>query len=557
MVRFPVSVRISDGVTDRHVTGYVSRLRYKITAPGGFHSASMTLHVDPSTLSDLGPADRLFIYGPTGATLWEGFIDNPGRLAGDEGVGFDLSVTGTLTLADDQSRAYVYVDRDLSEWEPYAKNQAIANATTSTNPTNDADQTQGLFTGLNNGQVAATNALSQIGYFALVKAGLQFGAISAAVRSGKTDTGYRTELVYGPPTGVNVVANSGGISTNAATFTRVVGEAGNPPSGTNAVAVRLRRTDGPTNIADDNTWTWWSNIAVLGRRVDRFGVLVTGAAGMISATHVRGDWVAEDLLGRVLTLCDPNGSTIEAASYLIDQLTYHDGATAADVLDDLAVFEPDMLWEILHSTSAGYVFNYRSWPTTVRYELSTRDGYDAPGGDVDLCNRITVRWTDPKGLPQTKIVYAASSPAATVGPLGPMGFPIGAVATVFSPSLKALEDAGRIRDAETVTLPDGRGSDANAQRAGEQVLAAKADPPKAATVTVRQPVTDLLRGGWAKPYDLQPGYLARVRETGDVLRVTEVEVDDEAGVAVLTLGEPVLTEEQRFARLTKVTSRVA
>jgi hypothetical protein len=82
----------------------------------------------------------------------------------------------------------------------------------------------------------------------------------------------------------------------------------------------------------------------------------------------------------------------------------------------------------------------------------------------------------------------------------------------------------------------------------------KADPPKAATVTVRQPVADLLRGGRVMPYEIEPGYLVRVRETGDVLRLTEVEVDDEAGVAVLTLGEPILSEEQQLAQL-KTTAR--
>ena len=40
-----------------------------------------------------------------------------------------------------------------------------------------------------------------------------------------------------------------------------------------------------------------------------------------------------------------------------------------------------------------------------------------------------------------------------------------------------------------------QGRYAPGQRVGEQALAAKANPPKAATVTVRRPIVDLLRGG--------------------------------------------------------------
>lgn len=543
-LRFPLGVRVNDGQTDRHVTIAASDLKYKKTAPGGFHSMSMKLNIDPDLFPDLGPADRIWIYGPDGRTLFEGFIDNPGRASNEAGVGYEISAMGTVVLASDQARALIYIDRDL-EWEPYAKNVAASTASVSDDPLNIATE-QGLLVTYPRGATVATNLVSQIGYTKLADAGMEFGAFRASYKSGKTDVDYSIELAYSGPSISSGASNLETlISTAIKAKPRYVGDASSVPVGANKVALRMRRTGTSTNIADDLTWTWFYNVLILGRRVDRFGVALTGAAGMQTASNVRSDWVVEDLIGRLLNVVDPNASVVEAGSFAIDQLAFADPVTAADVLDELEVYEPDFLWELLGSTPSGYVFNYRAWPTTVRYEVSTRDGYDAPGADFDLCNRIAVRWIDAKGKDRTTIVTAASAVGITLPGTNP-------APTVFSPSLRALEVVNRVRDAESINLPEGRGSEANAQRAGEQALKTAVDPPKAATATVRRPIVDLLRGGYAMPYEIEPGYLVRVRETGDLLRLTEVEVDDEAGEAVLTLGTPVLTEEQRIVKLAKV-----
>lgn len=549
-LRFPLSVRINDGVVDRFVTAKASNLQFVRTAPGGFQSISLRLNLDPGELEDLGPADRIWVYGPNGAVLCEGFIENPGAFAGPEGVGFDVTATGTMILASDQARALVYIERNLGDWTAYAKNVAASSASTSDDP-NNVSQEQGLLTQFNRGNTVGANLVAQIGYSTLAMVGMQFGGLSTTFKSGKNDANYSIELAYSGPgvtSGASVLRAD--LSTTTRTNGRYVGETGAPPVGTNAVALRMKRTGGATTIGDDDTWTWFESVAVLGRRMNRFGNLLTGAAGLTSVDSVRADQVVEDLVGRMLTPCDPAAVNIETSTYAIDQLAYTDPVTASDVLGDLEVYEPDFLWEFGASTAAGYAFNYRAWPTTVRYEISTKDGYDAPGGDVDLCNRITVRWVDNKGKDRVTVVTAASAAGVVLPGDNP-------TPTVFSPSLKALEDRKRIHDAEPITLPAGRGSAQNALRAGNQALAAKVDPPKAARATVIRAIPDLLRGGVALPYELEPGYLVRVRETGDVLRLTEVEVDDEQGEARLTLGEPVLTDEQRLNMLAKVARRKA
>ena len=66
---------------------------------------------------------------------------------------------------------------------------------------------------------------------------------------------------------------------------------------------------------------------------------------------------------------------------------------------------------------------------------------------------------------------------------------------------------------------------------------------------MRRPIVDRLTGNTVMPWELEPGYLARVRETGDELRVTLAGYDDDATAMALTLGTPVLTREQRIARI--------
>jgi hypothetical protein len=52
------------------------------------------------------------------------------------------------------------------------------------------------------------------------------------------------------------------------------------------------------------------------------------------------------------------------------------------------------------------------------------------------------------------------------------------------------------------------------------------------------------------PWELEPGYLCRVRETGDELRITQGDYDDEDDCSMLLqLGTPMLTGEQRLAQL--------
>lgn len=525
-MRSPLAVRVRDDETDRYVTARVTDLTFKKTAPGGHHSATITIRVPNDTFPNLGATDKIWIYDArTGATVWEGYVESPGQTKGPAGESYEIAAVGGVSLASDESLPLIYLDRDLSVWFlNVSGSTANAAADMSADPAGvDGD---GLLCRFAPGQPIGTNSAARISYRGIDRAGMQIAGLKLTSKSGKTDGGYLNELVWYPPIGFSPIQSASDIRTTPMTNARVAGGGGtyDPPAGISRIDLRLRRTGGATNIADDDTWTLFYDLCVLARRMDRHGNLLTGlAAHGGTVESVRADWVVEDLLGRVLTMCDPDASTIEAASRLIDQLAYRDGVKAAKVLEDLELWEPDMVWEILETTSTGlHRFNYRAWPTTPRYELSTADGYTLSGGEVDLCNRIAVNWTDAQGRAQVIIVTAY---------------------------VRELAEQGRTRDAEPITLPQGQGSVANAQRIGENVLASKANPPKAATAVVARPLLDYLTGRRVMPWELEPGYVARVRETSDDLRITEVNFQDRDCTASLMLGTPAPTLEQRIARL--------
>lgn len=535
-MRSPLTVRIYDGESSRVVTRYVRGLRFRKTAPGGHADASCRLVLANSLFTDLGPADRIFIYdGRTGQTVWEGYTNNPGTQSGRGGEGFELSALGGMSLARDRAERLVYLDTSLEQWTVDWLGKQANSATTAVGQfPEDAGSRAAkptLFMQFTPGQPVANNAQAGMRYRGLEGSSMKLGGFAGFYDGGQIDANYEIEWHW-PGTLIQDISqstNGGGIVKYAGLdFT---------PGPTDTVGVRLRRVGGgATNIAagNDNVWGAFGEVKVLGQLVDRNGAnrpmattahvtIPVSPTFLTTEAYILASEVVEDLLGRLLTFCSPSSSVIEASTYPIDQLAYMEAATAGQVLEDLCLWEADMLYEVLESNAAlKHRFNWRAWPSTARYVLPPSMRVERPGSDIDLCNRIAVNWTDTEGNRQVTI---RTSVVAALG--------------------------SRIRDAEPITLPEGQGSQANAERIGDQVLAAKAAAPKAGKATVDRPILDLLTGQWVQPWEIEPGYLVHLQQTDEDLRLTEVEYDDESTSATLTLGEPVLTIEQRVARLVK------
>jgi len=528
-----LGVHIHDGAGHRTVTRVCTGLEFTRIAPGGYSYARMRLNLPRNAFDDLGPADRVWITDPrTGDTVWEGFAENPGPVDGAAGQEWDLTAVGSMVVADDLAKPVVYIDTDLNAWEPDNRSSIPAFATMQVTGYPRGEARDGLLLGFQTGQNVLLSNNASMAYARLSDAGQGLAAIAVTGRSGKNDSGYRVQLHTrsGTIDDSRVLFSDIGMVDEWNDAIRVIGTSSGPPAGVHRVALRLIRTTGSGNVADDNTWTFLTRISVVGRRMDKYGELDTGPDDIVSATHVEAHWVVADVVARFLPMVDPARSEIAAPTspYPIDQLVWTEGVRASGIFDALEQWQPEMLWEILDSRPArGFRSNYRPWPTDVRYVLSAqKDSFRSPGAEVDLCNRVLVEWTDARGNRQTLTVTS---------------------------TVPELDAVGRVHDAQPVTLPVGRGSAALAQRAGELVLAQKAKAPAAGRAVVSRRILDRKTGSSVMPWEIEPGYPALVRERNLVLPITENRYDDEAGAAQLELGRPVLTETQLLAQLMRKT----
>lgn len=537
-MRAPLAVRVDDSLSSRVVTRNVKGLRFRKTAPGGYADASFTLNIPTSMFRDLGPADRTFITdGRTGRVVWEGYTNNPGLKSGRDGEGYEISALGPMSLAEDRAERLIYLDTSLDKWETDWVNAQAPSANLSIGQFPDDAGTRAgqpaIFCQFTPGQPITNGSLAGMRYRGFEGSPMKLGGFAGFYDAGQTDPNYQLQWFYPGTiiTAINQSAQGNGIEKYAGfDFT--------PPAGA-SVGFRLRRVaGGATTVGTDNVWGAFGEVKILGQLLDRNGaeramsllahVTVPTAPNYSTTTaSIRAHEVVEDLLGRILTFCDPVTSRIDTTTFGIDQLAYYDAVKAAKVLEDLSTFEPDFLWEVLESNASGrHRFNYRAWPTEHRYTIPPSMVLDQPGSDIDLCNRIAVNFTDLLGKTQVLQV------------------------TITVPEL-----GSRVRDAEPVTLGEGQGTWANVVQVGLGILESKKSAPRAATVVLDRPILDMMTGNLVQPWEIEPGYLARLQVTGENLRITEVEYDDDSCTATLTLGYPVLTESQRIARLEKVRAR--
>lgn len=519
-----LSVRISTPTIDRYITSKVSGLSFHKVASGGHVDAQMQVNAPRSAFPDLGPDCKIWIYNRLGRTVWEGFANNPGSTFAEVGESFDLSALGISTLLTDMAQPVLYRDTSYDSWAPTGSATPSANAQVTTLPDGSDVALAGqpcMLLGFTPGQPLGNNAgKSTMGYAASLAPGQLFGAVFLRHDAGQNATDYKMQIYMGVG---NTFYNASLSGTSAST----TGVLGTDYTVGDSLVVALTHTGAATNVSTtvDTLWLSWQVLGILGSLRNADGI----EQAPPRVTYLLASEVVADASYRFLgTQVDPNRVSIAATTYQIDQLAYPSPTRMQAILDDLAVWEPGMTYEVTPSDGSGrYGFAYRPWDDGrgPRYEISIRDrrtGFTQPGSDADLCNRVAVSWTDITGKAQTTVV------TSTVPALGT-----------------------RVRDADPVTLPAGRGSAANATRLGQSVLAATSTPPSAATATINRRIRDLCSGRMVDPWDIEPGYLVHVRETGQDLRLTEMSYDHDDRSATLTLGDPVYDTDQIVAALAK------
>jgi hypothetical protein len=117
-LRGALSVRVSDGQTDRIVTRYCRGLKFTKVAPGGHQALSFTMVLPRNTFNNLGPEDRVYVYdGRSGRTVIEGYLENPTPVDGPDGQQYEVSAVGGMALASDETRGLIYLSRDLGQFQ--------------------------------------------------------------------------------------------------------------------------------------------------------------------------------------------------------------------------------------------------------------------------------------------------------------------------------------------------------------------------------------------------------------------------------------------------------
>lgn len=513
-MRSPLTVRVADGVRDQHVTRFVKGLRFTKTAPGGHHSASVQIDAPEGLFSDLGPADRLFIYdGRNARTVWDGYVENPGRTSRAGGAAFDISAMGGVALAADRAQAVGFVDRDLSSAHWIAAPGSSSDSQTGADRTDMQASSPGIQVRYEPGSTESSwRAGRRSRTFADL--GQPLHSIRAEVVAGKDDPAFTALLeTYGGSSPFFSKQVGVNFSTTPTTLSLTI-PLTDPEFGTSMFGVVTSRANGA--VVDTSAWAWFSNIVARAALKDvRGAYVVAGDSSAVLASEV-----VAHLIGSGMLAVDPSATQITATGYLIQHLVYLDGVKPQQILDDLTLYEPDHLWEVLESGPlGGHRFAYRPWPTAPRYEISGRD-FTESGGEADLCNRIVVSWTDASGAQQT-VIRTASVP----------------------------ELRSRTKDAEPISLPAGQGSQSNAEHIGDQVLAALNTPSRSGSAIVREPLFDRLSNRVVMPWEIEPGHIVRVRDIGADLRLTEMTYDDANCSSSLTLGSPTLSLAQRIARV--------
>jgi hypothetical protein len=470
----PLSVRIASSNLDQHVTRQLRDLSYRSTVPGGFASLSMALD-RPLLVDDplIRAYAKVYVYDArTGETAWEGRLEDPGRGASPDGQTWQVTAVGPAAHAQDRTLPLIYIDRRLDAWLPASKT-----STGQAELSEDANGTPVLRQSLPRGVVAASGyKLSHI-YRAVADAGQIVAAVNFTTDAGVTDTDWHERLYsFTGPNGTRTQRRDTTLNTAGVGVSRAVFYA----SAEDSLEMRLERTTSSQTIANDVTYVIVANLVVNALRYDKTGAQVTSYTDDILASDV-----VADLLGRGLfPFYDGANAAISATANALTQVAWPDGATPAQILDDLMTIEP-YFWAAWESGSNGlHRFEWTIWPTTtVRYEADVDDGYDAPGTADALYNAVRVRYKNAAG--QIRTVRRTQT-------------------------VQALTDIGLTREA-FIDLGDNTGSSGAAALAGDRFLADHGSPLNGGTLTVSRPILDIAAGRMVDPHLIRPGNLIRVR----------------------------------------------
>lgn len=504
-LNLPIGIRLQTNRTDVRIEAQTRDLTWRTTVPGGYASAAFTLDRPLSIQPDeIALFASVYIYdNRNGETLWEGLLEDPGRGASQSGEIWELTAIGPSAHASDRVAPYILVDRSLERW--HRSRYSTSRAMTTTGELNDgitgAEETPALIVSASEGTTVTTAWCGDWIYRSIYYCGQKIARVRTDHLEDGTSSNYKVAIFTRIG---NAAANYSFLQTWSPTPNTIAVNFGTASyvNGSDVVSFRAQR-DVSNTTADAFATVYLYNLVVRAGLKNADGTDNDSTSGY-NVNNVDPVEVVADLLGRFLTRYDGANAVLNGSGVDIEQLAYPDGVTPADVLSDLAVYDPAYYWAAWETNPATgkYRFEYVPWPTLVRYEATTVDGFSSPGSAADLYNRVHVRWRDITGRIRN---------------------------TVRTQSVTDLDNAGIIRQFY-IDLSDETGSATNATYVGDNFLAEHRYPPNAGTLTVSRPILDNVGGRMVQPWEILPGSLIRVG--GVVPRVDSLNSTTRDGVTV-------------------------
>lgn len=473
-LQVPLSVRITSDTTDVLLVTEVKDLTFRSVANGGFASCTITLDRPLNVaVPEIKQYGRVYVYDTrTGDTLWEGRLEDPGKSSNTSGTLWQVTAVGPSAHSRDDTFAYVPIGSSLDEWEKFG---GSTSSSTISNTTDSSDN-DGIKVQFAGGIAVATPVYVSARLLTVANAGTSLAVVSCVGDGGGSGQWEERVYAYGP--GSPDLIGSTLLTTSDTAFRGVAGTAF--ASGQTTPHLRMDRT-GASTSPDDNAYTFYKNIIIQSVRVTEENIAVTSYPNDYCTTTE----LVQDLIGAHTTKYDGLDAFIETVSDQITQFWYPNGTTVYDALNDLIDLNGAYYWAAWETIprSGLWRFEFRIWPTTVRYECGIEDGWDQPGSANDLYNEVSVHWTDSKGRSRT---------------------------TTRTSSVGVLTAAGLTRSAR-IDLGKENGSSAAAISAGDAFLTEHALPNRNGRLIVARAILDYDRGMMVDPAAIRPGGLIRVR----------------------------------------------
>lgn len=478
----PLTVRLGN----EHITRAVSDVSFRKDAVGGLRSMSLSLkrgidNLDP----DLAPLTKVYIYdGRTAAPVAEGRLADSGRSAGSDGQSWEVVAFGPAQHASDIERPLIYTDRSMANIYPEYLASTEGSAGPGMQPL--AQAKTGLLINFGDGMPINNNTVNFCRYADVANAGQKIALIASNWTCVRNDANFQFQVyTYTQGSSGEMIRAHALNGAGGANVVKVVGT--DFPNGRNLVDFALIRVSGgAATVIGDDIW-----IHIDGTDGAPFVVrtLLHAKDGSEVTTgytvgHVLAHEVVADLLGRVLPEFDGAGASIATNTAQINQMAYHDGVTAAQVLEDLMKIEPAYRWYATPDTTGnGYGFRWEPWPTSVRYEATLDDGGSFPLTAQNLYNKVVVKWQDSAGRERRR--YETS-----VCP--------------------TLDNLGVVRQ-KVIDLGTEVGSDSLAATAAYTFLAEHNVPSNSGSISIARPIRDVISGRMVEPWEIEAGELIRVR----------------------------------------------